>query len=479
VAYVNRNTYNSMKKKAEESAGRKRAADSEVKQAAARLNQLGRESAGMSAADLQRMQRQFDNANRALQTELEELRVELGLQLGRQAVETRKRLDEIRRMAEGNKRDLEAVNRQITDLEAHMNREFQRLARQVEDKRKQALCCYDRYRELLERMQELDPEKHELLYPNVLQPGSYVLRTGLGYVLDNIRQGSYEAAVGVAQTRIPETTRALGHLEFFDGAYRQAREAAEKALSGARRALEELAADKKTVVIVEGGVEYDDDHRAPYWARELYEELRQRVEECEASFTALDEARDAEGLTALTGELQEIREQLTACGTVEENERQLHYECRESLSRIYEALDRNDPGLWSLEGVFTNESDLRDPVYMLLRRPEGYCLAVVCAPERSAEPLGAGTVRCFWQVFDRGRGTDDPVKCAILHANVTEILLEAGIRAAPEGKENIAPADSASFTRRAAADEAAARSRWLDQTRRVIGLHKKGETAHG
>ena len=219
MAYVNRNQYNTMRNRAQQSDSRKKTADSEVKQEAAKLDQLRRESSGMSAADLQRMQRRFDDANRALQKELEDLRVELGLQLGRQAVETRRALDEIRRLAEGNKRDLEEVNRQIGALEKRIDREVRRLAQQMEGKRKQALCCCDRYGELVKRVQELFPEKYELLFPDVLQPGFYVLQTGLGYVLDNIEHGDYEAAIGVAQTRIPEATRMLGHLEFFHSAF--------------------------------------------------------------------------------------------------------------------------------------------------------------------------------------------------------------------------------------------------------------------
>ena len=479
MAYVNRNQYNTMRNRAQQSDSRKKTADSEVKQEAAKLDQLRRESSGMSAADLQRMQRRFDDANRALQKELEDLRVELGLQLGRQAVETRRALDEIRRLAEGNKRDLEEVNRQIGALEKRIDREVRRLAQQMEGKRKQALCCCDRYGELVKRVQELFPEKYELLFPDVLQPGFYVLQTGLGYVLDNIEHGDYEAAIGVAQTRIPEATRMLGHLEFFHSAFLRARTEAEKTLSQVEDHVGQLAAEKKTVVTLENGVEYDDKHGAVYWVRELYEELRQKAEQSAETFREVADAHDGEGLTELTRELQALQAQLTVCETIEENERRLHYECLEQLSRIYEVLDQNDRGLWNLVGVYTDEDDLRKPVYMLLRRPEGYHLTVICTPERSTDPLRPGTVRCSWQAFDRGTERDDPAKCAVLWDNVTAILGQAGIRTMPEHGGAPDVADSASFAGRAVAAEVTARSKWLDMTRKTIGLHKKGEVAHG
>ncbi len=471
MVIVNRTQYDSMRSQAASSAARRQSADQELLEQRRKLEQLARDGGGMSKEDLRAIQKRFDATNKALRDELEELRERFGQELGKQALENKRAIAEIRHLAEANQHDLEGLSREITGLENSIKAHFDRMEKRAQDNRKQALFYYEQLREIVEQVDELFPDKYEVLYPDQLQPGAYVLRSALGYVLEDIDRGNLEAAIGLAQTYLPEAVSTLGQLEFFHTAFLNTEADAKKALCTLGDRVRKLEEPKRTELCV-GKAEYEDEHGIAYWARELFCELKRRSTNSETRFGICDEAHDTAGLTLIRQDVDTLDEQLSICEQIESNERRLHYECCERASQVFDALDANDPKLWTLEELHVNEADLREPIYMTLTRPEGYRITVACCPERGANLTAPGNVRCELEVFDSGEEQDDVARCRIIYGNIATVLATSGIVIAPQPEDGAAAATSRSFIRSAIDNEEQARNNWLSAARRAIGFEE-------
>lgn len=467
MAVVNRDTYNSMKAKAAQSGSARDAADRAVLSERARLIQLEKGENGLRMDASQLIERRINDASGVLQDDLDELREEIGKQLGKQAIATRKMLDDVRRLAETNSSELDEVNKQISALEKRVDGEFKKIIEQIDTAKKQALCYYKQLDDVIAQIAKLHPEKYELLFPDVLQPGFIVLRTSLGTVADDINQGYYEAAIGVAQTRLPEAVNMLGHLEFYHTSYLRVSQEALGLLKRLKARLKALCSNEKRLIAFEDDVEYEDTHGADYWSRELYESISERLDDASSRMDEYVDTLDFEAIGVLLAELNEIERQCSACKTISDNERQLHFECVEHAARIFDILHRNDNN-WSFREQYINEADMRDPISIVLTSPEGYSVVVACIPERGTLSQ-YGRVRVEIDSFDSGLSKEDIGRCKVIYENTIAVLHANGVIQSSNRKNGFT-ADSHSFIQKTTIDENTSRATWLNKTKTVLGL---------
>ncbi len=464
---------NAMRRQADLSETLRQNADKAVLQEKRRLSELSRETAGMSADDLREIQKKFDQSNREIQEEVESLREELGKSLGKLTLEYKRSIADISRAAEKNKRDLESLNKEITSLEAKIKKQFDELAQQIQTNRKRALYYYDHLKQTVERISKLFPEKYELLYPDQLQPNYYTLRSSVGSVVEDIEQGNYEVAIGLAQIRLPEAISILGLLEFYHKSFLDADAAAKGAFSKLMDRVKKHDGKKVTTVCINDDIEFDDEYGIAYWVRELYSELKARISETKSRLEACKESNDADGLTMVRRDIDELNEQLSICEQIEENERRLHYECVYKAHMIRRALVRTKQNPWSLDGkIQTNQDDLREPVYMELTRSDGYRATVACIPERSANLTRQGSVRCELDVFDKGTEKDDLAGCRINYDNLALALRSAGIELSPRTALGTTTSSKSFFEGAVNCDEQN-RTKWLTAAKKAIGLFEE------
>lgn len=473
MAVVTREQFNAMQRQANLSDSKRQNADQELLTEKRKLEQLVREGSGMSKEDLQAILKRFDATNKDLQEDLEDLRERFGQELGKQALDNKRAFAEIRRLAEGNKHDLEDLNNEISALEKSIKAHFDKLEKLAQDNRKQALYFYGQLREFAEQIEEQFPDKYEVLYPEQLQPGAYVLRSVLGSVLENIDRGNYEAAIGLAQTYLPAAINILGHLEFYHTAFLNVQANTKKSLSALIGRIKKLEKPKKTVLNIGKDAEYEDIHGIAYWTRELFDELKQRLSDTKMRFDTCDEAHDTEGLNLISRDLDTLNEQLSICEQIEANERRLHYECCERASQVFDILDANDQKLWTLEELHINDADLREPIYMTLVRPEGYRITVACYPERESNLTAPGNVRCEMEVFDGGNEKEDTARCCIIYRNIATVLAAGGITLDSQPDNGISAASSKTFISSTIDHEGKARDRWLNAAKKAIGLFEE------
>ena len=468
MAVVNHNTYISMSAQASQSGHMRNAADRELLAARARLSQFEKEENALRTGSSRMIEKKIREAQKILQDDIDELREEFGRQLGKQAVTAKKMLDDVRRLAESNSKELDHVNKRISALEKQLDSTFKELVTQIDTARKQAVCYYDQLSNMIEQIGKMHPETYEILFPDVLQPGYAVLRNSLMSVLDDLNQGCYEAAIGVAQTRLPEAVNMLGHLEFYHASYLRVSREASSLLETLEGQLRVMRSTEGKPITFGNEVEYEDAHGADYWARELYEDLRNKTDALSSRLSEYAETLDFEAMEPLIPQLQEIARQCSDCTAISDRERQLHFACVERAAQVYDILHRNDSS-WSVKEWHINDDDLRDPISFVLTRPEGYCVAIACIPERGA-PFQQGTVRVELDSFDCGMSKNDFGRCKIIYENTAAVLGESGILQGSTCKPKGFTADSQAFIQETAANEKASRTMWLNQTKRTLGL---------
>ncbi len=472
MAYVNvsRDYYNSMNNQARTADMRRKSADSDVLKERQRLEQLAREG-GLSASDLSALKNKIDSASKDLQDELESLRVELGRQLGKQALENQRVISSVRQLAEANKRSLEKVNRKINILEKRINAQVSEIAHQLENDRKQALFYYDQLAETVNKISSLFPDKYEALHPENLQPGYYVMQSTVAFILDDIDHKDYEAAISLAQTRIQEAVNMLAQLEFYHTAFLNAEAEVKAVLSNLMKRVRKMAKPKKTTLLIgRDSEEYEDVHGITYWAREFFEEITQRISDSNTSFDIFDDSHDTEGLMRILEDVNVLNEQLSICEHIEENERKLHFECVERVAQIYNALNENDGGTWDGFEWHFNEEDLREPVYATIINSMGHQVVIACIPDRSTDLAAMGNVRCEIEVYDKDGRKDDLARCDIIYKNIVTVLSGYGLAPDTGNKDRALENDSKTFIGGTNRRETELLTRWIGAAQKAIGL---------
>lgn len=470
MAVVDRDMYYNARAQANQAAARREAINQELYAQKRKLAELNGQGGGLTAEDLTAMQQRFDRANQGFQHELDKLREDLGRQLGRQAVETRRVLDEIRSMAADNRRTLDAAVSKISELEKEMARQFKAIEAQLQEKRKTALFYYDQLTDLVAQIEKLSPEKYELLYPDQIKQNSFVLRSGVADVLSDIESRNYEAAIGLAQSRIPEALTLLGQMEFFHNRYLAQKRETGRQLEAFRKRLATISASLVSTLTI-AGKEYRDDKGVSYWAKELYQKILEELAECERQFEYLTVTQDAEGLQFVSQELEQMELQLTDCEAIAANERQLHYECVDRAWLIAEALENHSDWVITQEPYPAIDEDLRGPVHLPLQhKSEGYFLMVTSSPVRSDRPLERGSVLGEIDVFDSELRKEEASLCNTQYKNAVAVLKSDGITVAEDQDARKSTANQEAFLDRTKRDENQSRSKWLNNAKMAIGM---------
>lgn len=463
-----------MRAAANASDSRRRSAEQSVRIQQERLNKLSMESKGLSASELRSLQARFDKANQVVQSEIAAVRVNYEKQLKQQSNETKRMIADVRKLAEKNKTELADVKKKISSLEAKVNNEFQKIEDDQRRKKEHALYYFEGLSNLIDKMSLLSPEKYELLYPEMLQPKYYTFKETLCSVLESINKGYYEAAIGLAQTRTPEAVSILAQLEYYNVVFTKTKKQLDKEIRMLLEKKDALENEHITTVKLKNGDEYDDKYGVPYWTREIYSEISSYLDKNLEQYDMFVEALDTEGLLSVQKSLNRLSEQLNLCEKLADNERVLSYECYDLAANIYEILNKNDLDMWKIEGVYSNEDDLREPTYLLLKTTNGsitYHITIICYPERNVNPRNKGCIRCEIEVFDQQYEKEDISRCDTFYRKVITILKENGVNAPLDNaSKSVSSSSNESFVKQVLCCEGKARNKWIDLTKKEIGL---------
>lgn len=452
----------------------RRSAEQSVRIQQERLNNLSLDSKGLNASDLRSLQARFEKANQDIQSELTAVKANYEKQLRQQSSETKRMIAEVRKLAENNKAELADVKKKISSLEGKVNNEFKRIRETQLKKKEWALCCYERLLGLVDKMSLLSPEKYELLYPEILQPKYYTFKETLCSILESVNNGNYEAAIGLAETRTPEAVSILAQLEYFNKVFNNTKKQVDIEIKHILDKKTSIEKERLTVVQLENGDEYKDKYGVPYWTREIYSQIISFLETNLEQYQMFSEALDTEGLLSVQKGIERLSEQLDVCEIISDNERLLSYESYDLAASIYEILNSNDPGVWEIESIYSNEEDLREPTYLLLKTSNGsitYRVTAVCYPERNVNPLNKGCTRCEIEVFDQQYEKEDISRCDTFYRKVITILKDNGVTAPLDNaSKSVSSSSNESFVKQVLCYEGKARNKWIDLTKKEIGL---------
>lgn len=464
MANIPRPTYDALKRQEQQSTFRRAQADDAVRAAREKLNSLSKRDSVLSSSDVQKIQKQFENANKDVQNELQSLREEIGIKLGRQAAETKRTLDDIRGLAQKNRSEIETVAKRVNSLEKKVDENIREIATKIENRRKQSIYYYDRLSGLVDQINNLFPEKYEDLYPEQLNPGLFALQTGLVDVIGNIENGNYEAAIGIAQTRIPDALSMLGKLEFFHNQFLAVKEEADDALHEINNLCRDLL-DPPAQRIVFKNDEFEDSRGVGYWAKELFDEIKSSIDDCSIQIEQFVVDHDADGILLALRKLEDLKEDLEKCKTISDNEAHLHYECTYLAYEMSDALESN--GLWRrVDGPWpTDESDLRGPVSVTLTG-NGFNIVITCFPVRGVDSEEKGSVGIAIEVFDDGFEKDDVSRCVPIYKGIIALLRESGFTVDDTCNDSLTSVSKDVFLENVIQDESKARVSWVKKLKK-------------
>lgn len=444
------------------------AIDNELAKEMNRLRNLVQKSGMMTVSDVEKLEEKIDSANDEIHAELLRIREDIGIELGKQAIENKKRLDRLQALSENNEKQLNSVEEQIDDLESIVNAHITEIASKLKTDREQAVFYYESLAAIIARIERLYPEKYEVLYQEQLQPGFYALRTALSDAGENIEKGYYETAISVAQIRIPEAFNVVNQLEVFHGEFLSTDEVTRQRLETAEKWIKEADQVKQTKIVVDG-TEYDDNYNLSYWARELYEEITNKMKQVKSNYLVCADALDTKGLLLVQKDIEGINSIMSVAEIVENNERTMHYECCEHAAKIYDALYENDNYRWAIKENRINENDLREPICMILNNKAGNEIVVTCFPTRGDDLTSSWAINCQIEVFDKDRQKDDLTKCNIIYNDVVAVLSGYGLLPC-SNKAGVTGGESKSFIESTIQKEISCRNNWIEEAKRSVGL---------
>ena len=469
MAYVNRTYYNNVLNQANQSDKRIQEANEKILREKQKLAELTKKTQGLSVSDLEMIQNKFDESNSTIQEEILKLREELGVQLGKQAIDNRRIIEDVRKLAEANKKNLDNLNSDISKLDQKLNEYISATVSSINEDRKQALLYYDQFFAIISSISNLYPEKYEVFFPDQLTPGISALRSVGEYALEDITEKRYEAAISVIQSHLQEALNVLAALEILHNEYLATRQDVEQLLNDVLKQIDECHESKKKILSV-NSTDYTDDHSVSYWAKEVFAEIDDIAQRIREQFDLCADAHDTNGLNLVKEDIHRLNTLLQTGTAISSNECHLHYECCEMAVQIYEKLLRNDNNRWILDDQIVNEEDLRDPVIMTISNPEGYKLLITCAPERSSELNGAGTVRTDIEVFDMGEFMDDVSECRVVYKNATTVLAGIKLQSSLDDDSSQSGIEKNTVLKNTISQEIKLRNTWIEKTKEFLNI---------
>ena len=436
--------YNRVKKKQKEAKARRLEADRKLAEAEERLRRVKED---LRSCDGRGRGPQVDFSR--LEEEFSELELALRAEIGAQNLRFRAEIDAIRAEMDGVTQDLTAVQRRLEEAEQSFNRQFLELTRAQEAREDRARLCLGQLRTNIAAVRELHPDK--------LAPGELsILEAAEADVLRDLRNGDHEAAIGVAQTRIPEAVSLEARLAVLNERYEQLVLHIHEAIGEVEERIVQVQ-DPRQMKDPSRTEEEDPsagfDGRVGFWSGGLLEEV---LADYEALLTRITERyepdMDLEALEDALTSVREMRGRLDRCVTCARREAEEAGHVERLAQLLYEALVED--GVWNLVTSGYAGGDERQPVDLTLVNGNGDLACFVLVPRRrelgrTRTGIRYGDTEFVLRVFDetkeeeapRGTGTgpqagqvNDETCCEVVRNAVLARLNGSGVTTVVPGK---------------------------------------------
>ena len=227
--WVENNHYNRVKAEAREAARKKQEADRKQRAERERLRRLEREAAQAAAEDAQQMEARLRAETDRLLAGIDNVSYEMRAALQQHIAQTEQEMRRVRNSVRAVQQQAVQLDGRIDDLENSVGARFRELAEALAGEKERARLYSNQFGVLLEQVHGMNPRQ---LTPGTVENELEPVRNFLAMDLEN---GDYQAATGLAQSKIPEVVALRIRLEQLNATFRDLREEAAGLISELRQ----------------------------------------------------------------------------------------------------------------------------------------------------------------------------------------------------------------------------------------------------
>lgn len=454
-----------MRNRARQAAMRQRDMERNLESARKRAEAAASELRQRSMAGAQEIEREIEAESRKLTSEMESIRTDFGIALGRQNLQLRKELDELRSSISASNKQMDALNAKIDNMAKKFDAELKSVIDRIAGQKDRAQVYLNQFATLLAQI--------DRLYPDKLAPGrAEQLHEAERFIKANIANADYQAAIGLSQSSIPDAVALIAELERLNAEYLElCVQVQEACLSVSSRfnQLLDAKANEKTVRLGEGNDEreYTYEGDIAFWTSGIFTQLYDAYTKDEEQL--LNEflpQMDMENLRIAAYSIPNYTMRIDSCQKLADNEFSISCAVQNMAVKIYDSLTEDEA--WELGESGFEMSDARRSYMESFTDTLGNAIQFVILPGKT-QP-GAGTSGGV--TFSMGAFSPDSSEGmrSILHDAVLSRLASSGLdtRACLSQSTTHLPGDKAGFTAAQYKAGDKIKTRRLDYMRREI-----------
>ena len=359
--WIQNDIYRNTKRRLDNLSNERRAAVERVREAKTQLDQIDVEIADRTNLDRKELDWKLAQERRRNLDSIDELTDELRLEIGRQNVRFRDRVDELRYSILQVEDGITQVDGRVNEMADDFAREFSRITNRLDDQKTRALAYSTQLRMMLDDICSL--------HPNKLSPGDAEdISEALTYALSDIDYGDYQAAIGVSQINLINASVLQSKLEILNDEYSQLLVHIYERCSSIHERIDSLKKPENNIYNLPfADISEEFDGRIPFWSSGLFDEIELNFRRiCDAVESRYEVDMDIDSLKDALVEIVHIEEQLDECIAVAHNEYYEFLRVQQLAISLYEALTYD--GSWHLHADSSGytDADERRPYRMVL-----------------------------------------------------------------------------------------------------------------
>ena len=428
---VNRRDYNDAKNKINSFNKEKRRVDSEAGAA--------KDSLASVKHELEEQINTTSNLESVIQSEQERLlngldnvRAGIQRQLEQENIHLREQLVGIRLDLGRTNVRVNEVNQRVADTAAQFDRNIQAIASRIANDKERAVFYRNQLSVLLDRIMTLNPDK--------LTPGEAdEISQRLTVVNNDIEEGLYEAALGIAQLQMPVASELIVLLEVLNAQFSQIILDIDDVANAASERIARIREPQNN----EQEIKVDDDTyvfdgRISFWSEGVLDDVIDRFDS--VILSVREDYQPSMNLEALRTALNELREtdaRLNDCTELAQNEFSEHCRLQSLVSRIFQTITRDNSWIIIRDESQYLDNDERRSYLLAFDNQDGIIASFAVTPARGR----SGEIRFVLYVKTKD-GSVATELCAAIRAGVLAQLRDAGINTDDIKEEDRARADN-------------------------------------
>lgn len=411
--WVLNSEYNRVRRADQAAARIRRNAEQDLRNARERLRSVNNQY----AVENRYLSEQIQNEADRLASGIDALSADMQREIQQYVRETQQQMDTLRRSISDTQIRAEEIDRKINDLSAQVSERFRLLADAAARERQRAQMYTNQYAALLDRIRLLHPEK---LTPGVLEQD---FAPAADFLQMDLTNGDYQAAIGVAQSKLPDAEALRIRLELLNAKFEELRMLAQDAMGSLGERIRRLSnpqENAREISIGDTVFEYNGDLQ--YWTNGLLGDALQNYEDTCSRYRSAETEMDLDGMELCLRYFDQVEIQLTACEDFAQEEFRLFGMIMNISNRIYDSLTKDEA--WTLLESGFADDDARRSYQMSYTDGDDNVASFVVLPNREISQYGnPGQIQFLTDVTNSIRPVD-PSRCACVRNGILGRLIQ-------------------------------------------------------